>query len=216
MPLEIDPAIQLDIYNGALSEHIGERMVTATSTGEPKTILDAAWGSGSFILECLEEGDWTFGTRTIELTYDPSIQPDFGFPYAFEKPEDWVRTCAISADPDFMNRLDETGFADENGYWFTYPQTIYVRYVSSLETYGLDASKWPEYFKDWMKTRLAKKVCKRISQADGLFDQLAKDEKRALLNARGKNGMNKPAVKMGKGSWNKARTTSRLNSVWNR
>jgi len=135
--------------------------------------------------------------------------------YAFEKPLDWVRTTAISADPNFLNRLDEAGFTDENGYWFTYPQKIYVQYVSNDDAYGLDTSKWPEYFIDWLELRLAKKVCKRDTQSTTLYDAISADEKRALLNARGKNGMNKATARMDRGRWNKARNTSRLNSVWN-
>lgn len=207
---------QKEIYNGALVQHLGERPIDDLSVAsETKLILDYFWKSGRFVIECLEESDWTWGIRTIELQYKPSIEPDFGFPYAFEKPEDWVRTCAISNDPNFINRLDEAGFADENGYWFTYPQTIYVQYVSSDDEYALDTSKWPEYFINWMQTRLAVKACKRITQSTTMYDDLVKQEKRDLLNARGKNGMNKSSVKMPKGSWNKARNTSRLNSMWN-
>lgn len=215
--MAVSTDLQLEIYNGALERHLGERpLANLTVPGDPRKMLDRAWKSGRFINACLEESNWTFATRTIELAYDPSIEPDFGFPHVFVKPDDWVRTVAISSDPNFINRLDEAGFADENGYWFTYPQTIYVQYISNDDEYGLDTSKWPEYFIDWLEVRLALKACKRDTQSTSLYEALQKDEQRALLNARGKNGMNKPAAKMDRGSWNKARNTSRLSSVWNR
>jgi len=214
--MAVSTALQLELYNGALERHLGERpLASLTSTMEVRHTLDRAWKSGRFVLGCLEEGPWSFAIRTTELYYDPSIEPDFGFPFAFVKPDDWVRTVAIAADPDFVNRLDEAGFADENGYWFTYPQTIYVQYISKDDAYGLDTSKWPEYFVDWMEVRLALKACKRDTQNGNLFDALTKDEKRYLLNARGKDGMNKSSAKMSRGSWNKARNTSRLNAPWN-
>lgn len=214
--MPVSTTLQLELYNGSLERHLGERPIKdLNSTMESRYLLDRVWKSGRFVNACLEESDWTWAVRTIELQYDPSIEPDFGFPYVFEKPDDWVRTCAISSDPNFLSRLDEGGFADENGYWFAYPQTIYVQYISNDDAYGLDTSKWPEYFVDWMEVRLALKACKRDTQSSSLYDQLEKAEKRALLNARGKNGMNKPSVKMSKGNWNKARTTSRLNSSWN-
>ena len=213
--MAISTVLQLELYNSALERHLGERpLASLASTSESRYMLDRAWKSGRFINGCLEEGPWSFATRTREIFYEPSIEPDFGFPYAFEKPDDWLRTVAISADPDFVNRLDEAGYTDENGYWFTYPQQIYVQYVSNDNAYGLDTSKWPEYFSDWVELRLALNICKRDTQNGNLFDALTKDEKRALLNARGKDGMNKSAAKMSRGSWNKARNTSRLSSRW--
>lgn len=207
--MAVSDTLKLDLYNGALVEHLGERLLSSlTENSEPRRLLDWAWASGTFVNECLELGDWTFGTRTIELTYDPSIEPDFGFPRAFEKPSDWVRTVGLSSDPNFNQRLDESGYADENGYWFTYGDTIYVKYVSNDNAYGLDTSKWPEYFTDWMKSRLAKKVCRRITQSESKKDTIDKDERKALLEARGKNGMNKPWVKNPRGAWNNARNTS--------
>lgn len=214
--MAVSTDLQLELYNGALERHLGERPIKdLNSTMEVRHTLDRIWKSGRFILACLEESNWTFAVRTIELTYDPGIEPDFGYPYVFKKPDDWVRTVAISGDPNFNETLDEfVGFADENGYWFTYPQTIYVQYISNDDAYGLDTSKWPEYFIDWLEIRLALKACKRDTQSNSLFQQLEEADKRALLNARGKNGMNKPAANMSKGSWNRARNTSRLNSSW--
>lgn len=213
--MAVSAALQLELYNGALEKHLGERPIASlASTMEARYLLDRAWKSGRFINACLEEAPWSFALRTIELAYDPSIEPDFGFPFAFKKEPDWVKTAAISPDPNFVNRLDESGYTDENGYWFTYPQLIYVQYVSNDNAYGLDTSKWPEYFIDWLEVRLALKACKRDTQSSTLYADITKDEKRFLLNARGKDGMNKAATKTDKGSWNKARTTSRLSSVW--
>lgn len=215
--MAVSTALQLELYNGALEKHLGERPLKELKTSgvqDPQAMLDRVWKSGRFVNACLEEGPWSFALRTQQIEYDPSIEPDFGFPWVFKKPDDWVRTSMLSPDQDFVKRLDETGYTDENGYWFTYVQQLYVQFVSNDDAYGLDTSKWPEYWIDWIEVRLALKACKRDTQSTTLYDALVKDEKKFLLNARGKDGMNKPTAKMDKGAWNKARTTSRLSSTW--
>lgn len=213
--MAVSTALQLELYNGALEKHLGERPIASlASTMEARHTLDRVWKSGRFINGCLEEGPWSFATRTQEMAYDPSIEPDFGFPYVFKLPDDFVRIAMISSDPDFVQRLDESGYAIENGYISTYCQIIYLSFVSNDDSYGLDTSKWPEYFVDWLEVRLALRACKRDTQSTTLYDSLTKDEKRFLLNARGKDGMNKSSTKMSKGSWNKARNTSRLSATW--
>lgn len=213
--MPIDAALKLEIFNDTLVEHLGERAVTANENRESRLVLEQFWKDGRFIDECLEEGDWSFAIRTLEIQYDPALEPDYGFSRVFPKPDDCKRLVALSPDPDFNVRLDETGYRDENGYWFTYNDVIYASFISNLEEYGRDPSKWPEYFLDYMKARLARKACKRITQSDSRLEELMKTERRLLMNARGKDGMNKPSVKMNRGSWNKARNTSRLSRYGN-
>lgn len=210
--MPVEAALQKEIYNVALTEHLGERpLATLTENVEARHTLDLFWKGGRFIDECLEEGSWTWATRTLEITYDPSLTPDFGFPFVFKKPEDCKRLVAISSDPNFYTRMDESGYVDENGYWYTWCQTIYVKIVSNDDEYGLDTSKWPEYFLDYVTVRLANKACLRITSSDAKKGELDRRERRALLNTRGKDGMNKPAVQMGRGGWNNARNISRMN-----
>lgn len=208
--MSVSTALQLEIYNDALTEHLGERqLANLTENVEARRVLDQFWRGGRFIDECLEEGSWTFATRTQQIYYDPSIEPDYGFPYAYPKPDDFKRLVAISNDGNFYTRLDEAGYADENGYWFTWGQEIYVKFVSNDESYGLDTSKWPESFLDFVKVRLANKACARITQSESKKEMLDKKERKLMLNARGKDGMNKPSVQMGRGNWNNARNISR-------
>lgn len=78
---------QLDIYNGALL-HCGERFLASlTEQREPRRLLDRVWSSNG-VKTCLEQGQWNFAMRTIQIDYDPSIAPSFGYARAFQKPND--------------------------------------------------------------------------------------------------------------------------------
>src|SRR5258708_823139 len=119
---------KLSLYNGALTEFLGERkLANLTENREPRRVLDEIWDGGA-LRYCLEQGLWNFAMRTIQLTYSPSVEPDFGFRYAFDKPTDWVRTAALCVDEFFRCPLLQ--YNDEAGFWFADIDTIYVRYIS--------------------------------------------------------------------------------------
>lgn len=140
-------ATQLSIYNGAL-RILGERKLASLSENrEPRRLLDAAWGAGASegqIRLCLEMGQWTFATRTVMIDYSPSVDPPFGYRYAFDHPDDLIRTVGVFCDEYCTQPLLQ--YATERGYWYASQQSIYVQYVSSHASYGGDTSQWTEIF----------------------------------------------------------------------
>lgn len=194
---------KLSIYNNALLHCGSESLRELTENREPRRKLDQVWADGRFVRSCLELGDWNHAIKTIRLDYDPSVEPDFGYRYAFEKPEDWVRTVALSASEDFRPPLQD--YDDEAGFWWASVDKLFIKHVSDDEDYGLDYSKWAESFTEFVEYRLAVRVFKRLTAASADFDELKKDARRALMNARGKDSRNQPAVKQQGGSWAKAR-----------
>ena len=76
---------QLDLYNGALLQ-VGERFLASlTEQREPRRLLDQVWAANG-VKTCLEEGQWPFAMRTVQVDYDPSITPTFGYARVFQKP----------------------------------------------------------------------------------------------------------------------------------
>ena len=131
---------RLTLYNGGL-RILGERSLLSLSENvEARRRLDTAWDGGA-LKYCLEAGLWNFAMRTVELTYSPSVAPSFGMRYAFDKPDDFVRTGGIWSDESMKSPLLE--YRDEGPYWFAELDTIYLSYVSNDAQYGADMSLWP-------------------------------------------------------------------------
>ena len=113
---------QLELYNKAL-RHIGERKLASLSEArEPRRYLDDEYSDT--ILLCLRAGLWNFAMRGIQIDSDSSIEPSFGYQYAFPKPSDWVRTSLLSTNETFDPPLRY--YQDQNGYWLCNADTLYV------------------------------------------------------------------------------------------
>lgn len=204
-------ADKLALYNQALG-HLGERKLTGLSENrEPRRVLDDFWDDTKAY--CLEQGIWNWAIRSIEIESDTGITPTFGFSNAFAKPDDWVRTAQVSAEPSFTSPLQR--FNDEVGYWWSDCDPLYVRFVSNDAAYGNDLGNWTALFGDYVSLRLAVKGCFRITGSDARLEGLQKLEKRALSEARSKDAMAEPPGQMPTGSWVLSRGGSRDRSMWN-
>lgn len=196
---------KLSVYNAALLA-LGERkLLTLSENVVMRRRLDSAWDD-DLVATCLAQGLWNFATNSIELTYSPSIDPAFGYQYAFDKPEDWVRTVLVAEDEYFDHHL--TRYADEADYWYSDLDTIYVRYVSSDTSYGFDYAKWPQNFSKYVAAALAAKVAKATTGSDSDVEKLERTERRMMIKARSSDAMDEPTKFPPKGSWVRARRTN--------
>jgi hypothetical protein len=194
---------QLTLYNDALLL-CGERfLVSLAEEREPRRLLDQAWSSNA-VKTCLEEGQWFFAMRTIQIDYDTAVEPSFGYNRAFQKPIDWAVTCGLCSDEFFRTPL--TQYTDEAGYWYATLDTIYVRYVSSDVTYGLDMNKWPETFRELVAAHLATKIVLKITNDENKLRVLEQIKKDCLLKAKNASAMAGPSLTPAQGNWSRART----------
>lgn len=193
---------QLQLYNDALQMCEERPLATLTEARKPRYELDRVWLAGG-VNDCLEESDWDFGRRTIEATYDPSIQPDFGYLHAFKKPDDWLRTSGVSDDPYFENAL--TRYQDEAGYWWSDLQTIYIKYISSDPAYGGDFTKWTGAFKQFAASHFASKVVGVLTHDKSVIQKVMALRENLLSSARSKDAMNDPPGFFPRGQWSRAR-----------
>lgn len=195
---------QLTLYNGAL-RLLGQAKLSAlTDAIENRYTLDDAYNENA-INYCLEQGLWNFAVRTSKGSADSSVTPDFGFQYAFAKPSDWIRTITIASDEFFTSPLTELDYVDEQGFWFSNLETIYIRYVSNDSEYGADLSLWPQTFVRMFETYLAMQIAPRLFQDEGKIDALNKLFQRRLVDARSKDALNEGAKFRPAGSWVTAR-----------
>lgn len=189
-------ASKLELYNDALLI-LGERkLASLTEAREPRRALDDAYDKS--LDYCLEQGFFNFAMRAVQIDSSASVVPTFGYQYAFTKPTDFIRMYRQSANPQLDPPLLD--IVDEPNYWFANIDPLYVKYVSDSTAYGKDLSLWPETFADYVAMRLALKTCKRITGKEP-DDVLIKGEKKARVDARGKDAMNEPPGFAPTGTW---------------
>jgi hypothetical protein len=199
-------ATRLGIYSGALRE-CGERKLASLSDDyAPRHMLDDVWSDG-FIRDVLGQGQFSFATRSIELAADADTEVQFGYAYAFVQPTDIVRTVAFCSDERFDTPM--TSYQVEAGFWYADVDPLFVRYVSDDADYGGDLSMWPEEFTRYAELRMAWRILPRLTGSKADRAQIAKDAKRALLDAKSSDAMEKPTQFTPRGMWVSSRAGRR-------
>lgn len=195
-------ATQLALYNAALLE-IGDRgLASLTEDVEARRVLDVCYADT--VAGCLEAGGWNFATRTIRADADSEITPAFGLAFVFAKPNDWVRTSALSLDETFAVPL--TRYVDDVDYWSADATPIYVRYVSDDPSWGLDLALWPRSFTRYVELELAWRISERLTQNASKRELIGRDRDRAKRNALNKDALNEAQPKFAPvSSWTAAR-----------
>ena len=110
-----------------------------------------------------------------------------------DKPDDWLRTDALSADQ--YARIPLLDYDDRADFWLADIDTIYVRYISNDAQYGLDLGRWPESFTRYVEFVLACETCEQIVTSDSKLEGLEKRRDKAFSKASSTDAMNEPAVK---------------------
>lgn len=193
---------KLTLYSGTL-RILGERKLASLSEdNKARRVLDDIWDEGA-VDYCLGQGQWSFATRTQELTASTSIEPSFGYANAFEIPSDWKATVAICTDSYFNSPL--IGYNVEAGILYCDYETIYVKFVSNASTFGGDYSLWSISFVNYVQTYIALQACEILTQSKSKKADLEKDLKQARLIALNNDRQNKPAQFPVRGSWSRSR-----------
>lgn len=195
-------ATQLSLYNDALLV-CGERFLASlTENREPRRLLDQVWSSEG-VKWCLERGQWNFATRTIQIDYDSSIEPGYGYNRAFDKPTDWVNTRAVCSDEFFRSPL--TRYHDEAGYWYSDLDTLFVRYISDDPAYGMNINHWPTTFTDVVAAHFASKIIKKLSNSEEEEARVQALRDKLLKEAKNSSAQAEPTQFPAPGAWSRAR-----------
>lgn len=193
---------KLTLFNGALRELGERRLASLTENTATRRELDGVWDEGA-VDHCLEQGHWKFAQRTAKLTYASTFTPSFGYNRQFEKPTDYVKLSKMCTD-EFLNQ-PLLQYADEAGFWFAEEDEIYVSYVSNHASFGGDMTLWPQTFVLYFELYLATRIARRITQSATAADELNKDMRKKLVDARSKDAMAGPTTFPPTGSWNNSR-----------
>lgn len=199
-------ATKISLANGAL-RLLKERQLSPTElTGglrEPARVFNAIWDDGA-VRACLEAGQWKFAKRSALIDHSPSVDPGFGFTYAFDKPDDWVRTIGVWSDATMGCPLRD--YRDEAGFWFANQETIYVSFVSDGPTYGGDFSLWPQSFVKFVQAHIAADMAGPMTDKG---EEMLTLRKRLLNEALSTDAMADPSRNLPVGTWIRARMAGR-------
>lgn len=197
---------RLGVYNNALMLCNQRSLAALTENCESRRLLDQQWNSGA-VNFCLQQGQWTFGRRTLRMDYSTTITPDFGYRRPFEKTSDWMTTCALCSDEYFTMPL--VRYSDEAGIIYADIDIIYVKFVSNDDAYGGDPANWPESFREYVEAYLASRIIGNLSTDEKKVDRLNNERSGILTmrrrNAKNKDARNEPTSFPPTGSWNRAR-----------
>lgn len=195
---------RLSIYQGACAV-IGARRITDL-TDDRLTLreLNGVWDRGG-IDTCLQVAYWNFATRTVQISYNSSIEPDFGYQKVFDKTDDWLLTAGISADGYQIMPL--TAYRDENRYIFADVDTLYASFISNDTSFGLDFSKWPANFTRYVEAWFGQQIHERVIKNNDKKLILDGEVKKLLREAKAKDALDKPTRFPPRGSWARARSS---------
>ncbi len=159
---------KLGLYNKAALHLSQARLSDLDEDVLVKRELDAVYDD--VLRLCLEEGLWKWALRTVEISPDPDIDTaEFGgLQYGYTLPDDYVRAANISNTPNF--NVNTSGFEDHEitgpgKILWTNLSLVYLRYVSTGETYGLNLAVWPETFANAVGARLAQHVAGQVTKS---------------------------------------------------
>jgi hypothetical protein len=193
---------KLSIYNGALSIVGDRRLADLDENREPRHKLDDIWDN-DMIDRVLQMGQWNFAKRSAKLQASPDVTPSFGYQFAFDKPDDFIRTMAVAHDEYYTTPI--TRYSDEASWWFCDQEEIYVEYVSNDIQWGNDFSLWPPNFTEMVEHYMAMKVSRRLTGIDVSEKRLISEWKMWLAEAKATDAMESPAKWAPKGGWARSR-----------
>ncbi len=193
-------ADKLSLYNMTLGHLLEGSLASLSESAERRRVLDSFWVNATN--KCLETTFWKFAKRSMSIDASTTIDPAFGFSFAFKVPDDCIRADEISASEGLQPPLLE--FRLEAGYWYSNVTPLFISYVSNDPLYGLNLGEWPESFVDFVTLELACKACKRITGSASLMEGpqgLIRQRDKAKRDASGKDAMNDPIKFQPTGSW---------------
>lgn len=156
---------KVSLYNKA-GGHLSQERVAITDDVLLVRELDAIYDAT--LLGCLEEGIWKWSLRSINISYDPSIDTTAfgGRKYGFTLPSDFVRISNINRSPYWLPNTELDDYDWEAGpTLYSDSSSFYLRYVSKGTSFGLNLALWPETYAEGVGARLAQKSAMRVTKS---------------------------------------------------
>lgn len=201
--MALSSAERLQLYNGALLMLGSRRLASVSEDVESRYVLDSIYDNNG-VKRCLQHGWWKHAMRTVKVSYDPDFTTPFGYTYTFDIPDDLVRLYSLCLDEYYTTPVQM--YQDDGQHWFSDYTEMYVRYVSDGDSYGLDYSKWPESFREYVEGYFALKAVKRITDSQTDQDVLKEDVRQLKIKAKSEDALREPTGLVVPSGWSIARS----------
>lgn len=188
-------ASEVEICNRALQKLGAKRIVSLSDD----SVNARACNNAYTVLRDAElrAHPWNFAITRIQLAAD-STAPAFGRARAFTLPSDCLRILPPYPEQN-INDLD----------WIVEGRKIYsndsaplnIRYIYRVT----DPNEMDSLFRELLSARMADELCEEITQSNTKKEQLARDYRKNLLEARRSNAIEKVAEEPPEDSWITAR-----------
>ena len=150
----------------------------------------------------LRSHPWKFATKRTLLTPDPLTTPPFGYLYAYNLPNDFIRMISIGDDYLRDNRMDhvvENGqilapsgssgqFPNTQGQDPTDTQTLYLKYVYDI----IAVSSFDSLFIKYLALQLAMSLSTKFAISAALGKNIESMFEDVQTKARSANGQDSP------------------------
>ncbi len=141
----------------------------------------------------LESGKWNFAARSLSIEAETSVEPAFGYTFAFEKPDDYANLIKLAPHETFYPPFRENQYVDEGNYWFANCDPLYASIVSTGASYGGDLGLWPEVVANALEYEIAFRVAPHLtSMGEQALEQMERPKARALQKAKAWDSSKQP------------------------
>jgi len=196
------------IYNKAFFILGLDEITTNNDDSLRRIKADVVIGTG-LVATVLEDTGWTFALTSSKLSFDPSLEPEWGFNRVYTKPNDMHRLDGIYTDNFFQNPLKD--YIDEGDLWYCGLDEIFVQYVNTSFLTSVD--DWPRYFANVLSGEIA------VLLAPGMapdFIEYAEEKKAEFMReAASTDAMSGPPQRIRTGSWVDTRFSNRRSGSYN-
>lgn len=194
----------LRVYNDALNIMGLDKIVTAIDDSTRRSVLDTAIDS-NLVEAMLEDIGWNWAITSTKIIYNPSLEPDWGYKYVFDKPADLHRLDGVFFDEYFQRPVKQ--YLDEDKYFFSSVTELYIKYVSS--DFLNDPSAWAASFRKAIASKMAKETCMKL--APDKYQVVKEEHKERYSDAKSSDAMQSPPRLIAAGSWTRSRHSGRTN-----
>lgn len=190
------------IYNDALLIMGLTKIVSNDDDSNQRSVLDTAMDS-DLVDFLFEDIAWNWAITSAKIEENPSLEPEWGYRFVFDKPDDMQRFDGIFLDEYFQRPLKL--YLDEDGSFFSDVDVIYIKYVSTSLIGNPDA--WTASFKKLVAGRLAQETYMEL--APDKINRVELEFEKRNSRARSIDAMQSPPRVIAEGSWVRSRNTGR-------
>ena len=192
----------INIYNDALLIMGLEKITDGNDDSFRRSTLDTAIDA-DLVEAALEDIGWHWALKSVKSLHNPSLEPDWGYSRAHDKPADMHRLEGVYYDEYFQRPLKT--YLDEGEVFFTDEDEIFLQYVSS--DFHNDPDGWSPSFRRLIGARLAKDCYmtlnhKAMNKVESEFDKRESAAKSIDV-------MQSPPRLIAEGSWVRSRNQGR-------